>query len=771
MKLRNKVSIIVLTLWCIVLVAAYASSQFILSKSYFQLEQTQANINMLRAKEAIDQSVTSLNTVLSTWAIWDDAYQFAIDHNKSFIDSNLIVGTFAAIDIDGIFIYDTNGKSVYAQAIDSKRTHLKQPPSDWFTTLDSLSRQLLPDGSIHGFANTDNGIIMIVGQPIMASNNKGPSHGMMFMVKYLSKDVISKIRKLIKLDLTLYPLADISNNSNLMNAYLYTQENREPYLERTSDTSMSGYSLLYDINKKPIALIKTAMPRLIYQFGVETVSYYNGIFVIYATLLMLFLWYLLQSLLVRRLESLKQQISNIDENNHYFKKLINGVSDEVTTVASLYHHATHDPLTGLANRTLLEQAFIYNQSKVIKSKNKIAIIFIDLDYFKRINDSLGHEVGDALLIEVARNLNTCLRENDLAARLGGDEFSVMISDVTLEKINIIAERLFKTFSKPIHVNDHELHISTCMGIGIYPDHGNDFATILNKADIALYHAKANDRNCYFYYSDDLNKQILEAHRKEAELQHALDNKELCLFFQPIFDVMTKRIISYEALIRWRHPERGLLNAAEIIPLAEKSGLIVPIGKWVLTTACRQAKTWQDQGYANIPIAVNISILQTKNTSIYKLVTDALKETGLEPEFLELELTETSYVEITETILNDMRLLKELGVKLAVDDFGVGYSGLGYLRSLPISKLKIDSSFVKDALSDPDDNAITLAIIAIAHQLDLQVIAEGVETIAHFEFLKINQVDAVQGNYLCKPLDAEAFIKYVMDKPNTSIQES
>lgn len=764
MKLKNKVTIILFSLWCVVMLTSQLGSYLILNKSYIELEQKQADIGMSRVEEAIEQQVSALKSVLASWAVWDDAYLFVINLNEAFIKVNMLPATLAAVDIDDMIFYDVNGNIKYKMAVDSKRINVIPVNEELIQVVQpSVEKLSQPgsDGKFSGLINTSKGIMLVVATPIMPSSNIGVKHGTLLMAKYLTKNIIDQLKTLTKVKFTITAVTNFdASEKKLYEALL---KNRL-IIDRNSETSLNGYSLVNDIYEKPVAMINATMPRVVYEFGNKTVNYYNFVFVVYSILLMLVLWYLLQILLVKRLERLQLEIGDVNDNNNSFNNLIAGIADEVTSVAKLYHQATHDALTGLANRNLLEHAF--NQATQQSKKQKIALLFIDLDYFKRANDSLGHEVGDQLLIEVSKTFNECIKDNDLAVRLGGDEFVLMLVDVGVQQAIELADQIFHELKKPFHVKGHELSISCTIGVSVYPDDGKDIATLLNKADIALYHAKGNGRNHCQVYSEELNLAIQEAYKREAELQRAIDKKELVLYYQPIYDVVTRRIISVEALIRWRHPQRGFLGADQIIPIAEKSGLILPIGEWVLNTACKQAKTWQEQGITFIPIAINISILQTKSTSIYKLVKEALETHQIKPECLELELTETSYVEITSNILEDMRLLKEMGVKLVVDDFGVGYSGLGYLRSLPISKLKIDRSFIKDVLSDADDRAITLAVIAIAHQLDLQVIAEGVETIAHFEFLRLHHVDAAQGNYLCKPLDADqcaSFLKSDLGK--------
>lgn len=757
MKLRNKISILLLVIWCVMLVVAYLGSQLILSKSYFDLENKEAEDSLQRIHEAVQQTTASVGTMTSSWAVWDDTYNFVQDLNQTFIKTNMNLSSFTASDVDIMLFYNDSGSLVYKMAIDPDRTKVVPVPQELLNYL-SPNNKLLYRPSIHeklqGLVAISSGILLIAEQQILNSNNQGPSHGTILMARYLSPAAIQKIKDVTNINLSISQISNRTLNSKMKSVYDFLK-NHHNLIDRNDTNTMTGYSLLRDMNNQPIAIIKAVLNRQVYQFGLKTVKYYNTAFFIYSVVLMALLWYLLQRLLVKRLESLKAQIGNVDETNNSFNNVITGVSDEVSTVVSLYHQATHDPLTGLANRNLLDQAFSSYVSKAETNSSNIALLFLDIDHFKRVNDSLGHEIGDTLLIEVAKKVTSCLRDNDLAVRLGGDEFVVMLVDMDINRIKIVVDRIFNTLSQIVYIQGHEIFLASSMGVSIFPRDGRDISTLLKNADIALYHAKESGRNHYQYYSVELNQAIQEGYKKEAELQRAIDNKELCLFYQPIYDVLTNRLIGLEALIRWRHPERGILSSGEIIPLAEKSGLIHPIGKWVLTNACRNLKSWQLKGLPVVPVSVNISVFQTRNTSIHRLVNDVLTHTELDPHLLELELTETSYVEITPAILDDLRLLRDKGVNLIVDDFGVGSSGLGYLRQLPVSKLKIDQSFIKDACTDSDSSAITLSIIAISHQLDLQVIAEGVETVQQYEFLKANHVDAAQGNYFSPPIDHES----------------
>lgn len=757
MKLRNKVTLILLASWCIIIAATYAGSKWVLTKSYLDLEHKNAIVSMQRVDQAIDQLSQALETLSATWSNWDDAYLFVEDLNPKFIQTNLVVGSFESANIDDILFYNPAGKMVYGMAVN--HTHDREIPVSG-ALLDYLSPQgaLLANKDINqkirGLAVVPSGLMFMVARPILASDNSGPAHGTLVMTRIITPATVAYIKELTKNNVDIYPVNNIAPASQLDHVYRSVLANNDLEIVAASDDFLNGYLVLRDIYQQPAALVKTVLPRTIYQNGLTTLRYYNVLFTSYSLVLLVLVWVLMQKLLVVRLENLKGNISStnlksISHSNHRYE-------DEVTTIEDLYHKATHDPLTGLANRSLLEQAF-QNAMAVTKDKQaKIVLMYLDIDNFKRVNDTLGHEIGDELLTYIAGQLNASLRDHDLAVRLGGDEFLVLLTNINANEIANVVHRVFESVSQSIRIKQHDIYLTTSIGVSVYPDNGKDIKALMNQADIALYHAKENGRNHYQFYSTELNLSLQEAHRKEVELQKAIDNKELCLFYQPIYDVLTKRMISIEALIRWHHPQRGLLSASEVIPVAEKSGLIIPIGKWALTTACRQAKQWQEMGLPKVPVAVNISILQTKSTSLFRVITDALNNSQLDPHYLELELTETSYIDLTDSIVSDLHKLSDLGVGLVVDDFGAGYSGLGYLRKLPITKLKIDRSFIKDIVTDPDANAITLAVIAIAHQLDLLVVAEGVETIAHFEFLKLNHVDAAQGNYFSKPIDPEKF---------------
>jgi diguanylate cyclase (GGDEF)-like protein/PAS domain S-box-containing protein len=414
--------------------------------------------------------------------------------------------------------------------------------------------------------------------------------------------------------------------------------------------------------------------------------------------------------------------------------------------------AYYDDLTGLPNRTLLQDRLTKALAAARRQEHKVAVLFLDIDRFKDINDQLGHSVGDLLLQSVATRLKTWAREQDTVARLGGDEFLISLANVKdAPDAAIAAERLMDAMTAEFVFQGHSLNVSCSIGIGIFPEHGSDCETLIKNADAALYRAKESGRNNFRFFTEDMNASAMERLTLENGLRLALDKKELFLVYQPQMDIATGKITGLEALLRWQHPELGLVPPDKFIRIAENSGLILSIGEWVLRTACSQVRKWQDEGLPAVTVAVNVSAVQFRQEGFCKLVRRALDETGLAPQYLELELTESLLLANAEMMLSVVEELTALGLTLAIDDFGTGYSSFSYLKRYRISRLKIDRLFIRDVAVNPDDAAITTAIISMAKSLHLKVIAEGVENEAQMSFLRSHQCDEIQGYYFSKPL--------------------
>ena len=423
--------------------------------------------------------------------------------------------------------------------------------------------------------------------------------------------------------------------------------------------------------------------------------------------------------------------------------------------------AYHDALTNLPNRLLAKDRMQQAMAHADREHYKTALLFLDLDNFKTINNSLGHVIGDAFLVAVGQRLHECVRETDTLSRQGGDEFLVMLTgESTTDAVETVAEKILHCLGKPFEVEGNVLVTSLSIGIAVYPDDGRDFDTLLKKADTAMYQAKEAGRNTFRFYAEQMNIDASDHLKMRAGLRQALENDEFALHYQPQIDLATGDIIGAEALLRWSNPELGMVPPGRFIPVAEDSGLIVPIGEWVLHEACRQAAAWRASGLPDLVVAVNLSSVQFKRGELETSVIRALAESGLDPALLELELTESILIQDTEKVLDTVTRLKSLGVKLSIDDFGTGYSSLSYLKRFAVDKLKIDQSFIRNMLSEPSDAAIVRAIIQMARSLSLKTIAEGVEDETMLESLRVHQCDEVQGYYFARPMPADDFSRYL-----------
>ncbi len=438
------------------------------------------------------------------------------------------------------------------------------------------------------------------------------------------------------------------------------------------------------------------------------------------------------------------------------------ISERQQAEAKIHYQAWHDLLTGLANRSLFTEMLGVSLARVRNSENLLAVIVINLDRFKTINDTLGHAIGDRVLQLFAERLTRCLRLSDTVARWGGDQFTMLLSHISSpEDASKISQRVLDTMTLPFKWDCQStgkvippIHISTSMGIALYPQDGEDAETLLRNADAALHRAKENGRNNYRFYCPEMNSQAAELFKLENRLHQALERGELIIYYQPQVNIKTLAITGMEALLRWQHPELGLVPPGQFIPLAEETGLIVPIGEWVLKTACAQNRVWQEAGFSELRVAVNLSPRQFQQPNLVTCVARILSETGLAPEFLELEITESTVmqnVDFTRAMLGE---LQEMGVSISMDDFGTGYSSLSYLKKFPFHTLKIDRSFVRDLKDNPQDTAIISAVIALGCGLNLRVVAEGVENIEQLELLRRLECEQMQGYLFSRPLTAQ-----------------
>ena len=474
-------------------------------------------------------------------------------------------------------------------------------------------------------------------------------------------------------------------------------------------------------------------------------------------------------------------------DQHYEFKFITHGEDKVLTIItniSDYKNASekanylayYDTLTNLPNRYLFNDRLQQAITHVEREKKLLALLFLDLDNFKQINDSIGHKAGDQLLRGVADRLMKSVRATDsvthlskadsefMVARLGGDEFTVLLDKIgNIEEPAMVAGRILEMLAEPFIIGAHELFITASMGIAVYPYDGKDLETLLINADVAMYQAKKLGRNSYQYYSESMNKFTFERFTVENKLRKALDQNEFMLFYQPQINIQNGNIIGVEALIRWLQPDLVLTRPGEFIPLAEQTGLIIPMGAWILRVACEQNRAWQKAGLTPMLMTVNVSSIQFSQNNFVETVAQILKDTGLDPQYLQLELTESTIMQNSQNTINKLQALQTMGVKTSIDDFGTGYSSLKYLKHFPLDTLKIDTSFVRDLMTSATDQSIVKAIITLAHNFNLKVIAEGVESREQLDYLRACGCEAVQGYFICPPVNSIALAQFAKKK--------
>ena len=437
---------------------------------------------------------------------------------------------------------------------------------------------------------------------------------------------------------------------------------------------------------------------------------------------------------------------------------------------TLHHLAHHDTLTGLPNRLLMIDRLQQSIKKSERANVGLAIMFIDLDNFKEINDSLGHSIGDQLLQAVAERLKGLIRKEDTAARLGGDEFTIILEQLdSAHMASKLAKKLKRSFEKPLILHDREITITLSIGISLFPEHGRDTETLLRNADAAMYSAKNAGRNGYGLYTNDLTERAVERVELVAALRKSIENNELELYFQPQIDLLNGEMVGCEALLRWFHPRQGMMLPQRFIPLAEKTGLINEIGLWVFQTSCEKTVEWAEGGLSDIKIAVNLSGRQLHEDDYASKIKAIIDKTGCKPELIELEITEDYLIKDPEKTVIKFNELRDIGIQIAIDDFGTGYSSLTYLKQFPISKLKIDSSFIRDIQHDANDQAITKAVIALGKSLDMKVIAEGVENKQQNDFVLAEGCNEAQGFYYAKPMPEQQFLQYMKDQQGRNLK--
>ena len=767
-----------------------------LLKNIQALEKDFVSERMRRVSVAINFELDDLKKTVIDWAEWDDAYQFVQDGNQEFIEDNLGANFFLNLRLDSVVYMNKSGEFVYAQQVNDDATALEPVP-------DAVKEQLQllvsshKDSGTRGILKVPGGAMLVAATPVLTSNGEGPITGYLAVFRYLNSREIT------------YLSTNIDQEIDVESAV--PQEIRfEERLDRSkvdvraiSEKTIRGSTTLYDVFGRPAVSISLEMNRdmnMVVNTSVRSVLIALGVSSFIFTVLILIYT---NRVILKRVLSMSSAIKSIGEHDDPAERLepdgycdelsgmiseINSmldniqeshmrISDSETALRSVAEElqqevlerrkaqgkisflAYHDHLTGLPNRLSFSEQLNRGIQSAKRADKMMAVLFLDLDGFKMINDSMGHLAGDLLLVGVSNRLKSILCDSGSIARLGGDEFAVMVEEITEEKaIEEIAEKVLASFREPFVLNKQECFITTSIGVAVFPQDGEDSETLIKNADVAMYRAKEKGKNQFVMCSEGIKSKVLETMRISNHLFRVLERGELEVLYQPQINCSTKRIAGAEALIRWNHPEMGVVLPGKFISIAEQTGLILPIGEWVLRTACMQNKAWQNAGYPAIRVGVNLSVRQFQNHNIVSEVQSILSDTGLDPACLELEITESIAMQEQGYIIEALHMLRRMGVHIAIDDFGTEYSSMNHLKQLPVDRIKIPMPFVHGIDMGPKDQAITKSIIVLAKSLGLSVIAEGVETKTQNDFLLQKMCDEIQGFYYYKPMCSSDFEK-------------
>ena len=760
--------------------------------------------NVERTKKEIFKEIEVLDTIVMDWAVWDNSYQFMIDKNPEYIKANLSEDTLNNLKINIMLFIDNKGNLVHGEGYDLQKKES--------VPIDEALLKYIKDHSL--LQNNDvkyrkSGIVTLNGKdlillsicPILTSAGEGPINGYIVLGANFTEKKIAYIGEELSSEIKLTFLKDFEYDRKF-----FDLKDDKIQIDAVSDQKIIGRAFLDDIDGKHLLLLSIEKNRDINNIGEAgikaTLWLLLGLFFLFAIIITVILD---RGILLRFQElsndirkigegkdlSVRLKRQNIDdeltdvsneingmlgalERSQLFlsksesalKKSIEKLQDEVLehqkTQEQIKYIAYHDTLTGLPNRNLLNELLVHSITLAERNNKCMAVLFLDIDGFKMINDSKGHGMGDQILQEVAERLLKTLRKSDVIARHGGDEFIVIIEELdNCSGVELIANKIVNCFQEPFHLENQDYFLTTSVGVAVYPADGQTPDMLIKNADIAMYKAKENGKNQYLFCTPVMKDVANETMELSTNLYRAIEKNELELYYQPQLSCHNNQIMGVEALIRWRHPVMGLISPAKFIPIAEKTGLILPIGEWVLRTACQQNKKWQEQGLPKIRMGVNLSLRQFHNNDLLNLVEAVLKETKLAPQYLELEITETIAMKEKSYIINTLNAFRQIGVSIAIDDFGTEYSSLSYLKHLPVDRLKVAMQFIRGIGIDHKDEALAKGIIVLAKSIGMNVIAEGVETKEQLEFLKNHNCDEIQGYYFFKPLIEAEITKLLM----------
>jgi diguanylate cyclase (GGDEF)-like protein len=779
-KLNKKILVIFSIITCLMLVIVYLISYNLFLSSFYKLEEMDAVRQSRQVIGALEQNLLQLKALNQDYAAWDATYEFIIDRNLEYIDENLMNETFYTNNWSIFILVNEQGKIIYKKAVNLKNKEEVIVDKEILEDLKEGSPLFdfsKPTDNITGIISTSQGYMMVSSHPVTTGYFKGPIRGSLIIGRYLNQGLINQLAEQTNLAVTMETFKQRQAGKEMESLDSDLIGKVDIWLKDIDDTYMSGYSTLYDIYNRPALTLKISKVKDIYHQGYLSMLYFMGGILIVGVIYFISTWSFMNKFIFNPLQLLIEGINDVSKNRDLSTRLTIGSKGEFSTIKvkfnnmldilekshkKILHQSRHDELTNLPNRSYFYEQ-ISEQLSLTKGDEINAVFFIDIDKFKSINDSFGHEIGDLLLQAISKRLEENLPEGSISSRIGGDEFIIFIPKIKDKKFaEDVAKKIISSIKVPYYINGKELIITLSIGISLYPIDGTDIDFLINNADLAMYNVKNRGKNDFEFYNINMRNKL-----SKEMLVKALKEDELELYYQPKVNGLTGDITGMESLLRWNHPEKGFISPVEFIPIAEETGLIISIGEWVLKKACEQTKRWNLMTNSTLVIAVNISNIQFRKVDFIEMIKRVLKESGLNPKYLELEITESVAVNNEEEVIKKLIMLKRLGVSVAIDDFGTGYSSLSYLQKLPIDTLKIDKVFVDDIVKD---DTIAKMIINMAKNLEISVIAEGVEREDQLNQLLKLGCESIQGYLFSKPLSTEKFEELLIKEQQIKINQ-
>lgn len=776
MRLHKKMIIIFTVITIAMLSIVYFITKDAFLNNVNNIEDKYTRKQVKQVANALSQDIFQLKSFNQDYAGWNATYVFVKDRNSNYIEENLIDETFSTNGWNVFVLIDKEGKVVYEKGYDLENEK-EVPMSKSLLKHLNIQLPLLRSSKIgncaSGIISLPEGHMMLSSHPVVTSGFKGPIRGWLVIGRIIDSNKISELSKQTGLEIVMgkFTKDDIPQNSQI--EHVSFDNKARIWTKNKDDKHISGYLLINDIYQKPAFILSFHSSRYIYGQVGSSINYLMIIIIIIGVIYLITAWFFMNKFIFDRLRILVSSVSEISKNKDLSTRVSVLFKDEISLLESefnnmldaledsqerIIYQSHYDELTNLPNRN-----YFYRQTKQLLIQGKhcnrtAAILFIDIDKFKNINDSLGHEIGDKVLKIVGDRLKDILPNDSIVSRIGGDEFIVLLSNIQAGKTEeVVARRIIRAIKQPFCINDKQILITASVGISLYPDDGTDVETLINNADVAMHGVKKERNSSFRLYTADMRNRL-----SADMLRRALEKNELQLHYQPQVNGLNGIIEGMEALLRWENPEFGMISPLEFIPLAEETGLIIPIGKWVLWTACMQNKKWQEKGYPSLRVAVNISSIQFMQPDFIHIVKRILRETGLDGKYLELEITESVALNNEEDVIDRLLMLRDMGIRISIDDFGTGYSSLSYLERLPIDSLKIDRTFITNIVKN---STISKMIIGMAQSLALSVVAEGVETKEQLDYLIKYGCIYMQGYLFSKPLPVEMFEKLLAEQEN------